>query len=142
MYEPCRPYTFLLLYSLICRVSIKLLCNSKLTKIGEYAFNGCDSLKSIELPNGVTYIGDYAFYSCWNLTSINIPDSVTFIGDRAFVYCSNLAYVTFEDPEDWYVTETYVASSEIDLASEDLSDSAVAAEYLRRRYGGYYWYKR
>ena len=27
MYEPCRPYTFFLLYSLICKVSIKLLCN-------------------------------------------------------------------------------------------------------------------
>ena len=36
MYEPCRPYTFFLLYSLIFRVSIKLLCNADVQQRDPY----------------------------------------------------------------------------------------------------------
>ena len=60
------------------------------TVIRDEAFNDCDSVTSVTLPNSVTYIGDYAFYNCINLTTINIPDSVTHIGKWAFMNCENL----------------------------------------------------
>lgn len=60
------------------------------TKIGDYAFAGCNSLKSIQLPNTVTYIGDYAFSSCNSLESIQLPERVTEMGEHAFMYCRSL----------------------------------------------------
>lgn len=57
------------------------------TNIGEYAFQGCTGLASIEIPNSVTSIDRYAFRSCSGLTSIEIPNSVTSIGWDAFYGC-------------------------------------------------------
>lgn len=64
------------------------------TKIRDYAFRDCDSLKSVSLPDTVKSIGQYAFYGCNALTSITMPNSVTSIGSSAFEYCSNLTNVT------------------------------------------------
>ena len=41
-----------------------------MTSIGNYAFNACSSLTSINIPNGVTSIGDLAFSGCSSLTSV------------------------------------------------------------------------
>ena len=60
------------------------------TKIGNEAFSGCDSLVSIALPNSVTSIGRYAFADCFSLTSINIPTSLTSLGECAFKGCASL----------------------------------------------------
>ncbi|MGM9825218.1 MAG: leucine-rich repeat domain-containing protein, partial [Paludibacteraceae bacterium] len=66
---------------------------NSVTRIGDYAFNGCSSLTSITLPNSVTSIGLYAFGSCSALTSMTIPNSVTRIGGDAFSGCSSLTSV-------------------------------------------------
>lgn len=58
------------------------------------AFSDCSDLTSIEIPNSVTSVGDFAFSGCSGLTSIEIPNSVTSIGRGAFLYCSGLTSVT------------------------------------------------
>lgn len=65
----------------------------KVTRIGNYAFEGCD-LTSINIPEGVTSIGDNAFQYCTSLTSITIPESLTYIGNEAFLRCSKLTSIT------------------------------------------------
>ena len=57
------------------------------TAIGNDAFEYCDSLTSIDIPNSVTSIGGYAFRFCDGLTSVTIPNSVTSIGNYAFYNC-------------------------------------------------------
>ena len=67
---------------------------NSVTSIGNSAFNGCDGLTSITIPNSVTSIGNYAFSICSGLTSIDIPGSVTSIGVGAFSYCTGLTSIT------------------------------------------------
>ena len=67
------------------------------TSIGKKAFYGCDGLTEFIIPDSVTEIGKYAFYSCDKLTSVTIGDSVTTIGDHAFFYCTSLTSVNIPD---------------------------------------------
>ena len=60
------------------------------TDIGMDAFDGCDSLTSVTIPNTVTAIGDYAFFICSSLTNVTIGNSVTTIGMGAFSDCYSL----------------------------------------------------
>ncbi len=60
------------------------------TSIGRYAFYGCRSLASVDIPSSVTSIGESAFEDCSSLSSVVIPSSVTSIGRYAFKGCSSL----------------------------------------------------
>lgn len=65
-----------------------------LTSIGEDAFEQCQNLQSIELPNTITSIGQNAFLGCRSLASLSIPKSVTKIGAFAFSGCCSLTSIT------------------------------------------------
>ena len=71
--------------------------NSQLTSIGDGAFNWCESLESITIPDSVTSIGEGAFCCCAKLTSITIPDGVKSIGNHAFEGCTALESITIPD---------------------------------------------
>ncbi len=66
--------------------------NSKLTTIGNNAFENCDNLKSITIPSSVTTIGNSAFEDCSSLINVTIPEKVTIIGDNAFDGCRDIKY--------------------------------------------------
>ena len=78
---------------------------------------------------------------CNNLISITIAESVTNINFDAFLGCGNLTSIEFQDTEGWYVTENADAEEGIEISSEDLSDTAKAAELLTSTYCDYYWKK-
>ena len=81
----------------LCESLTSITIPDSVTSIGSYAFSSCKSLTNITIPDGVTSIGDAAFYGCESLTSITIPDSVTSIGKMAFYCCSSLTSVTIPD---------------------------------------------
>lgn len=60
------------------------------TEIGEFAFDGCEELLNVKIPNSITCIGEEAFETCTGLIEIIIPNSVTYIGEEAFAGCSYL----------------------------------------------------
>lgn len=64
------------------------------TKIATWAFNACNTLTEVTLPNTVDEIGYQAFFKCSNLTKVIIPEGVTKIGQAAFYGCSQLTSIT------------------------------------------------
>jgi hypothetical protein len=50
------------------------------------AFEGCDSLESVYIPDGVLKIGVGAFESCTRLTTVNIPPSLKVIEAMTFIW--------------------------------------------------------
>lgn len=79
------------------KVSLDLSQTTGLDSIGYDAFNGCNSLVSVNIPASVTSIGISAFYNCSSLASVSIPDSVTSIGISAFQYCTSLSSMAIPD---------------------------------------------
>ncbi|BFU26149.1 leucine rich repeat protein, BspA family [Entamoeba histolytica] len=60
---------------------------STITKIGDYCFEYCSSLTTINIPTSVSKIGNYCFYGCSSLQSINIPSSIISFGVGCFYHC-------------------------------------------------------
>ncbi|HBN13214.1 MAG TPA: hypothetical protein DD415_06330 [Clostridiales bacterium] len=56
----------------------------KLTTIGANSFDGCASLKYIEIPESVTTIGTYAFDGCTSLATVYLPASLETCNANAF----------------------------------------------------------
>ena len=54
--------------------------------IGERAFDSCEGLTSVVIPNSVRSIDYCSFRKCTGLTSIEIPDGVQTIGGLAFAF--------------------------------------------------------
>ena len=72
------------------------------TSIGVDAFQFCNLLTSVVIPNSVTSIGSYAFYFCEDLSSIMIPNSVTKIFGNPFQGCSSLESILVEEGNTTY----------------------------------------
>ena len=69
----------------------------QVTAIGSGAFEGCISLESISLPDGLKSIDDYAFSECTSLESISLPDGLSTIGQYAFSECTSLESIRLPD---------------------------------------------
>ncbi len=65
--------------------------------IGDSAFSLCDSLRTVNLNNGLEYVLGSAFYGCSSLLQIVLPASVTSLGGQAFLNCSALETAYLKD---------------------------------------------
>lgn len=68
--------------------------NYTVTKIAMWAFNKCNSLTEVTIPNTVIEIDYQAFYYCPNLKKVTIHEGVKTIGQTAFIGCSQLTSIT------------------------------------------------
>lgn len=69
---------------------ISMMIPNSVKSIGQWAFNNCKKLTSVELPYGLLTIDMCAFSHCSSLNSVSIPNTVTTIGYCAFQFCSSL----------------------------------------------------
>lgn len=80
-------------------------------EIGEKAFSGNKTMKSVTIPEGFTVIAKDAFDGCVGLTSITIPASVIRIGEDvdkaedAFDGCTSLTGITVAEANGVYTAE-------------------------------------
>ena len=95
------------------------------------------SLQRVTITGGKILYG--AFYNCSGLTSVTIGNGVTSIESSAFYGCSRLTSVVFENPNGWWVTTPFTATSGTVIPSSQLSNPSTAATYLTSTYYYYYW---
>lgn len=58
--------------------------------IGDRAFEECDKIKSVVLPDSIISIGEEAFKSCRKCEHFQIPDTVESIGIGVFKHCTQM----------------------------------------------------
>lgn len=80
-----------------CSTIKNLVLPNSIKEIGESAFEHCEKLGNLKLPYGLTSIGDTAFRACESMTKIEIPGSVTSIGLQAISGCLNLTSLTIAE---------------------------------------------
>lgn len=84
---------------------------TKIISVGSNAFERCENLNSIKLPNSITTIDSFAFSECKNLMNIKIPASVMNIVDSAFTNCP--AWLTVEEGNESFVEDKGVIYNKV-----------------------------
>lgn len=73
--------------------SIEFEAGSKLTELGENVFQGCGSLTSIALPEGITKIPYQTFRGCSKLESVKLPSTLRGIHSYSFYNTTSLSLI-------------------------------------------------
>ena len=75
---------------------VKFLPNSKLNKIGSFAFYGCSNLKELSIPNNIKSI-TFKCFEFSGLLEFFFPNSTQKVDKKAFFNCMNLTKIKFND---------------------------------------------
>lgn len=62
--------------------------------IGTAAFEGCNFLSEVVIPEGVTELGPFTFSHCAKLRDVTLPDGLLTVGSHAFEHCLALPTLT------------------------------------------------
>ncbi|WP_037271124.1 leucine-rich repeat protein [Ruminococcus flavefaciens] len=73
------------------------LSNTKITTIGDAAFNNCVNLTTLKLPTSLKNINSYAFTNCESMTNFELPKNLRVIGEYAFKNCTGIHTLTIPD---------------------------------------------
>jgi len=122
--------------------SLKEIIITAATQIKASAFEYCEFLESISLPDSVVEIGEDAFYYCSALTSVTIGSGVKSIGDSAFFNCRALTTVYYKGTAaEW--DEISIGSNNNPLTNATVyyySESEPELNEDSSAYDGNYWH--
>ncbi len=76
-----------------CQDLEEVVLPDTMVDVGRSAFAQCYELRNIAIPDSVTHLGDYAFYQCYGLESVSIGVGLKTIGKLAFGSCYSLESV-------------------------------------------------
>ena len=82
-----------------CEALTEVAIPNSVTSLGSSAFRDCPSLASVTVGTGVPSLPAHVFSGCRSLGTLSVPNNVSFVGDYAFAGCTSLTDVTFEDAE-------------------------------------------
>ncbi|MDD6058154.1 MAG: DUF4214 domain-containing protein [Clostridiales bacterium] len=105
----------------------KIVIQEGITRIGNYAFIGCQNLRQAVLPTSLTRIGRAAFFDCRNLVLTELPANLTHLEEEAFCGCYSLALTKL--PSNLSVIEMYVFDSCYQLALREFPASLTEIGY-------------
>lgn len=88
-------YSFSSLFGSIRNEIKEIIIEEGVTTVGNRAFTGT-SVETLTLPDTLTRVGEYAFNGCNNLKSVYIPQNVVRIERDAFSFCDALSEVQFD----------------------------------------------
>ena len=72
------------------------------TVIGWDSFRGCQILRSVTIPEGITGIDAFTFFDCNNLKSVHLPKSMKNFWGGCFASCNSLTEVTVDPDNPWF----------------------------------------
>lgn len=104
---------------------------SSVTKIGERAFYGCDTLTRVVIPGNVVEIGKEAFYGCTMLSKLEFKgidtDPALSIAESAFYGCTSLT--TLSLPENLKVLGQYAFGNISGLTKVTINTAIAEIDY-------------
>ena len=77
-----------------CPGITSLTLSASLSEIGAEAFSACSGITSMSLSNSLRKIGAKAFQRCTGICKLDLPEGVTSIGERAFYGCSSIKEIS------------------------------------------------
>ena len=81
-----------------------------ITQIDRCAFEECEELNSIIIPNTIKSIGDLAFCHCHSLSHVQLPSSLDSIHERTFYLCENLKSIQFPESLKYIGFQAFIMS--------------------------------
>ena len=107
-----------------CNGLTDLVIPDRCEDIQDKAFYGCKSLKSVKLPSSLKVIGEEAFRECESLTDLVIPYGCKYILDGAFFGCKSLKTITIPS------SVVYIEKGSIPMETKLIvAKKSVAEEY-------------
>ena len=84
-----------------CKIKLDMSGVTGLSSLPQKAFDSCNNLQEIILPEGLVSVGKEAFQNCNDLEIVSLPASLARIGDDAFV-CIKLSSVNVAQGNAFY----------------------------------------
>lgn len=111
-----------------CTSLKSIVINDLENSIGKAAFKGCTSLTSITFNNcHITEIADEAFMNCSSLLEIAVPDTVLTIGTSAFEECTSAVAITLGNKVKYIGGKAFANTSSLKTAT--IPDSVTELGY-------------
>lgn len=123
-----------------CNEIMEVIIPDGITEIQEYAFSDCENLQYVKLPSGITALETAVFDDCKKLDRVVIPDSVEVLEQWAFSDCHALTEITFSQnlkTIGYAVFETCISLTEIrlpDSVEEIHPEAFIGCTNLKRVY--------
>ena len=97
-------------------------------RIEDGAFEYCQQLTSVILPEGLQSIGWSAFRNCNNLKQVQLPDSLTEIEGWAFAYCGQLEDICIPAGVTEYRTYTFIGCYSLERIAVSAANPALTEQ--------------